>query len=49
VGFGTFTTRLRRASTGRNPRTGGPIAVKEAILPVFKSGKALKEEVSRGL
>lgn len=47
VGFGTFTTRKRKASTGRNPRTGAPIAIKETVLPIFKAGKALKDEVTK--
>ena len=47
VGFGTFATRKRKASTGRNPRTGEEIAIPEATVPVFKAGKLLKDEVSK--
>ena len=46
VGFGTFTTRERKETMGRNPRTGEGIVIPAAILPVFRPGKLLKEEVS---
>jgi DNA-binding protein HU-beta len=43
VGFGTFTVTRRKASTGRNPRTGEPMAIKESAQPKFKAGKNLKD------
>ena len=46
IGFGTFTVRERSARTGRNPRTGDPIEIKEAKVPIFKPGKALKDAVN---
>jgi DNA-binding protein HU-beta len=46
IGFGTFTVRERQARTGRNPRTGDPIEIKAAKVPVFKPGKALKDAVN---
>jgi len=46
VGFGTFTLARRKASTGRNPRTGEIIAVKASAKPSFKAGKSLRESVS---
>ena len=46
VGFGTFTVRERAARVGRNPRTGDPIDIKAAKVPVFKPGKALKDAVN---
>ncbi len=46
VGFGTFSVANRRASQGRNPRTGEPITIKASIQPKFKAGKALKESVN---
>ncbi len=46
VGFGTFSVANRRASQGRNPRTGQPITIKASIQPKFKAGKALKESVN---
>ena len=46
VGFGTFSVRKRAARNGRNPRTGETIKIKASKLPVFKSGKALKDAVN---
>jgi DNA-binding protein HU-beta len=43
VGFGTFTVSRRKASTGRNPRTGEPMSIKESTQPKFKAGKGLKD------
>ncbi len=43
VGFGTFTVTRRKASTGRNPRTGEPMSIKESSQPKFKAGKGLKD------
>ncbi len=47
VGFGTFTISKRKASTGRNPRTGEPMQIKESTQPKFKAGKGLKDAVAR--
>lgn len=46
VGFGTFTVTRRKASTGRNPRTGEPMAIGESSQPKFRAGKVLKESVN---
>jgi DNA-binding protein HU-beta len=46
VGFGTFSVTKRKASTGRNPRTGEPMAIKASSQPKFKSGKGLKDSVN---
>ena len=46
VGFGTFSTSQRRASKGRNPRTGEVIDIPASIQPKFKAGKSLKEAVN---
>ena len=43
VGFGTFNVTRRKASTGRNPRTGEPMSIKESSQPKFKAGKTLKD------
>ena len=46
VGFGTFSLAKRKASIGRNPRTGEAIAVKASAKPSFKAGRSLKESVN---
>ncbi len=46
VGFGTFSISKRKASTGRNPRTGEPMQIKESTQPKFKPGKGLKDAVN---
>ena len=46
VGFGTFSCSRRKASTGRNPRTGEPMQIKESTQPKFKAGKGLKDAVN---
>ena len=46
VGFGTFTVTKRKASTGRNPRTGEPMKIKASAQPKFKPGKGLKDMVN---
>ena len=45
VGFGTFSVTHRKATTGRNPRTGEAIQIKASNQPKFKAGKALKDAV----
>ncbi|WP_326524055.1 HU family DNA-binding protein [Sphingomonas sp.] len=46
VGFGTFSVSKRKASTGRNPRTGEPMTIKASSQPKFKAGKVLKDSVN---
>lgn len=46
VGFGTFSVAKRKASTGRNPRTGEPMEIKASSQPKFKPGKGLKDAVN---
>lgn len=46
VGFGTFSVARRKASTGRNPRTGEPMKIKASNQPKFKAGKGLKDAVN---
>ena len=43
VGFGTFSVANRKASTGRNPRTGEAIQIPASKQPKFKAGKGLKD------
>lgn len=46
VGFGTFSVVKRKASQGRNPRTGEPINIPASNQPKFKAGKGLKDSVN---
>ena len=46
VGFGTFSVAQRRASEGRNPRTGERIQIPASKQPKFKASKALKDAVN---
>jgi DNA-binding protein HU-beta len=46
VGFGTFATAARKASTGRNPRTGEEMAIPASTSVRFKPGKALRDAVN---
>ena len=45
-GFGTFTTKLRNARIGRNPKTGDPVAIPQKKIPFFKMGKSMKERIN---
>ena len=46
VGFGNFQVSQRKASTGRNPRTGAEVHIPASRVPKFRAGKALKEAVN---
>ena len=46
VGFGTFSVSHRKATTGRNPRTGEAIQISATNVPKFKYGKTLKSAVN---
>ena len=46
VGFGTFSVAHRKATTGRNPRTGEKIQIAASNQPKFKAGKGLKQAVN---
>jgi DNA-binding protein HU-beta len=46
VGFGTFNVSERKATTGRNPRTGEEIQIAASKQPKFKAGKGLKDAVN---
>ena len=47
VGFGTFSVVNRKATEGRNPRTGEKIKIAASKQPKFKAGKSLKDSVNR--
>tara|TARA_B100000315_G_scaffold252805_1_gene290342 strand:+ start:284 stop:556 length:273 start_codon:yes stop_codon:yes gene_type:complete len=46
VGFGSFSVVDRKATTGRNPRTGEAIQIPASKRPKFKAGKGLKQAVN---
>jgi DNA-binding protein HU-beta len=46
TGFGTFTTTKRKATTGRNPRTGQTIKIPASTQPKFRAGKSLRDSVN---
>ncbi|MGP9818646.1 integration host factor subunit beta [Salinarimonas sp. NSM] len=46
-GFGAFSVKRRDARIGRNPRTGETVAVAEKAIPVFKTGKEMRNRLNR--
>jgi DNA-binding protein HU-beta len=46
TGFGTFEAKLRKARTGRNPRTGATIQIAASKTPGFRAGKGLKDAIN---
>jgi integration host factor subunit beta len=46
-GFGTFSVKVHKARTGRNPRTGAPVPVPKKAHPHFKSAKEMRERLNR--
>jgi integration host factor subunit beta len=46
-GFGAFSTKLREARTGRNPRTGVAVSVAQKAMPFFKAGKEMRKRLNR--
>jgi DNA-binding protein HU-beta len=47
VGFGSFKATKRAARTGRNPRTGEPLAIPATTVPSFTAGKGLRDAVNK--
>jgi len=47
-GFGAFSVKARDARTGRNPRTGETVSVSEKVIPVFKTGKEMRQRLNGG-
>jgi integration host factor subunit beta len=47
-GFGAFSVKSRPARQGRNPRTGEQVAVTEKYVPVFKTGKEMRDRLNDG-
>ena len=48
VGFGTFSVAKRKASTGRNPRTGEAIKIKASKKLAFRQSAVMKAAVMGG-
>lgn len=46
-GFGTYKLKVRKARTGRNPKTNIEVPVPARVVPVFKFSPALKESVGQ--
>ena len=49
VGFGTFAVAKRKASEGRNPRTGAHVSVAQKSVPFFKTGKEMRERLNKSI
>ncbi|HCL4480279.1 TPA: HU family DNA-binding protein [Clostridium botulinum] len=47
MGFGTYETRERSERKGKNPRTKEEITIPASRVPVFRTGKILKEKVKK--
>jgi DNA-binding protein HU-beta len=47
VGFGTFARSIRKARSGRNPKTGTSVEIPATRVPKFKPGKDFRNEVNR--
>jgi integration host factor subunit beta len=45
-GFGAFSTRLREARKGRNPRTGVAVSVSKKLAPHFKAGREIQSRLN---
>ena len=45
-GFGAFSVKKRDARVGRNPRTGESVNVEEKHVPLFKTGKLLRDRLN---
>jgi len=45
TGFGTWSTKQRKARTATNPRTGAPIHVPAKRAVAFKAGKTLADRI----
>src|SRR3954469_18777653 len=47
-GFGVFTAKRRGARAGRNPRSGGTVAVSEKLAPTFKVSREMLRRLNPG-
>lgn len=48
-GFGSFSISRRPPRMGRNPRSGEQVPIPEKLVPHFKPGKALREDVEENV
>ena len=48
-GFGSFSLHYRVPRTGRNPKTGTPVALSGKYVPHFKPGKELRDRVNESM
>ena len=46
TGFGSFEVKRRAARAGRNPQTKEAVEIPAQTVPVFKTGKILKDSVA---
>ena len=46
-GFGAFSVKEHDARLGRNPKTGASVSVAAKRVPVFKTGKELRERLNQ--
>lgn len=46
-GFGAFSTKERAPRIGRNPRTGEQVSVDAKLVPYFKCGKEMRENLNK--
>ena len=44
-GFGSFALRFRKSRTGRNPKSGESVNIKNRYVPHFNPGKDFRESV----
>ena len=47
INFGTFCVAHRKATVGRNPRTGDAINIPETRVAKFRPGKGLKDALAK--
>jgi DNA-binding protein HU-beta len=45
VGFGTFSSTVRKARTCRNPKTGQSVLIPDGKVPRFKAGKDFRSQL----
>ena len=45
-GFGTFSAKLRKAWTARNPRTGVVVSIPQKAMPSFKAAKEMQARLN---